>query len=648
MNRYLILLLLWTTSVFAANPAMIYGDGGRGLMIPVNGIQFSSGVLLNDVGTGLETDLNFSVDGTFRASTSLNGIGKFTSGVLSASALDLSTDVTGVLPIANGGTGSVTQNFIDLTTDQSAAGNKTLSGETTLNATSVNPSVSISNLGAGDSIESTGSNVFLDTLVPLGTALLEVWNNAKTISYFMANAAWTYVQGDPVVVIDSAATNGQVPYTNVTNGEKKHNFSLAERLNEKIKDNLIVNPSYENIGSIGTLILTGGVNLSGITTRTLQESAHNASIYNITATAAHTLDYSRGSAEDFTDRQMVAYCEIRTDRNDVYFKVFPDGSTELTKLKVNNDNKWRYYKIPFSGDSGPQLLISSEGNSATGNTKVDNCFLGVSDNETIDKVAAIPVVWELNGDISPLEETLSGISALSFDSELESEIWAFIQVPESYKSGQIKLLGASFTSAGGSTPIPGAFSSVVVAPGDFAVEPGGVTNNLDGFTITADNEGTAGDFIDIMPDGSNSVSGLVDLWNLSNPSNTATLVFDGGIDNFEIPVMGTLFSMSGGVDPSASETVLFRCQTFLNRAGQALNYQNHISVNAEVSLITPNVINSIGEIDLTDVNGAINSVQVLPNDYIAIRLYRDIANETVSSPNDARFLKFSASISFTE
>ena len=257
-------------------------------------------------------------------------------------------------------------------------------------------------------------------------------------------------------------------------------------------------------------------------------------------------------------------------------------------------------------------------------------------------------VWELNGDISPLEETLSGISALSFDFESESEIWAFIQVPESYGSDQIKLLGAAFTSAGGGASVPGAFSSVVVAPGDFAIEPGGIDDNLDGFTITADNEGTAGDFIDIMPDGSNSVSGLVDLWNLSNPTNTATVVFDGGIDNFEIPVMGTLFSMSGGVDPSASDNVLFRCQTFLNRSGQVLNYQNHISTNTEVALLTPNVINVISEIDLTDVNGEINFVQVLPNDYIAIRLYRDIANETTSSTNDARFLKFSASISFTE
>ena len=155
-------------------------------------------------------------------------------------------------------------------------------------------------------------------------------------------------------------------------------------------------------------------------------------------------------------------------------------------------------------------------------------------------------VWELNGDISPFEETLNGVSALSFDFESGSEIWAFIQVPESYGTDQIKLKGLSFTSEG------------------------------------------------------------------------------------------------------ASDNVLFRCQTYLNRSGEALNYQNYISTNTELTLTSANVLSVVNEIDLTDINGQINFIQVLPNDYLAIRLYRDIANETVSSTNDARFLKFSASISFTE
>jgi hypothetical protein len=45
--------------------------------------------------------------------------------------VNLTTDVTGILPITNGGTGSATQNFVDLTTVQTVAGAKTFTGTPT-------------------------------------------------------------------------------------------------------------------------------------------------------------------------------------------------------------------------------------------------------------------------------------------------------------------------------------------------------------------------------------------------------------------------------------------------------------------------------------------------------------------------------------
>jgi len=45
--------------------------------------------------------------------------------------VNLTTDVTGILPVANGGTGSATQNFVDLTTAQTVAGAKTFTGTPT-------------------------------------------------------------------------------------------------------------------------------------------------------------------------------------------------------------------------------------------------------------------------------------------------------------------------------------------------------------------------------------------------------------------------------------------------------------------------------------------------------------------------------------
>ncbi len=51
---------------------------------------------------------------------------------LLAGNINLTSQVTGVLPIANGGTNSSTQNWVDLSTNQTAAGNKTWSGIGTL------------------------------------------------------------------------------------------------------------------------------------------------------------------------------------------------------------------------------------------------------------------------------------------------------------------------------------------------------------------------------------------------------------------------------------------------------------------------------------------------------------------------------------
>lgn len=59
-------------------------------------------------------------------------------GVATASSwgkIGLTTHVSGTLPIANGGTGSATQNFVDLTTNQTIGGDKTFSNNVILNGT---------------------------------------------------------------------------------------------------------------------------------------------------------------------------------------------------------------------------------------------------------------------------------------------------------------------------------------------------------------------------------------------------------------------------------------------------------------------------------------------------------------------------------
>ena len=55
----------------------------------------------------------------------------------SATGLPLTTGVTGILPEANGGTGSATKNFVDLTTNQTIGGNKVFTSNASFNGQSI-------------------------------------------------------------------------------------------------------------------------------------------------------------------------------------------------------------------------------------------------------------------------------------------------------------------------------------------------------------------------------------------------------------------------------------------------------------------------------------------------------------------------------
>ena len=67
----------------------------------------------------------------------------------------ISSGLTGVLPLANGGTGSATQNFVDLTTTQTVGGDKTFSSTVTIN--NLNPS-GVLKYGAAISSPESGWN----------------------------------------------------------------------------------------------------------------------------------------------------------------------------------------------------------------------------------------------------------------------------------------------------------------------------------------------------------------------------------------------------------------------------------------------------------------------------------------------------------
>ena len=84
-----------------------------------------------------------------------------------ATVLPLTTGVTGILPVANGGTGSATHNFVDLSTTQTVAGDKTFSSDIIVNGNRFGKGIGNggenlaigTNLGSGTGVRNTGVGV---------------------------------------------------------------------------------------------------------------------------------------------------------------------------------------------------------------------------------------------------------------------------------------------------------------------------------------------------------------------------------------------------------------------------------------------------------------------------------------------------------
>jgi hypothetical protein len=112
-----------------------------------------------------------------------------------ATGLPLTSGVTGILPVANGGTGSTTKNFVDLTTNQTIAGDKTFSKDISVNGLTIGigtgsqvsnavmgKSAMASNTTGNNSVavgfEALKANTFSNYNTALGSYALSANNNA--------------------------------------------------------------------------------------------------------------------------------------------------------------------------------------------------------------------------------------------------------------------------------------------------------------------------------------------------------------------------------------------------------------------------------------------------------------------------------------
>lgn len=160
---------------------LIKGSGTSAFTAAVAGTDYviPSGSITGNAGT-VTTNANMTGDVTSVGNTTTIATGAVTATKLGVASVDLASNkVTGIVPIANGGTGSATQNWVDLSTTQaSIAGAKTFTTSlTSSGATTLSGGVTI----GGGIVYTQGSQITANTTL-VGTDYMREINSTTTIT----------------------------------------------------------------------------------------------------------------------------------------------------------------------------------------------------------------------------------------------------------------------------------------------------------------------------------------------------------------------------------------------------------------------------------------------------------------------------------
>ncbi len=188
-------------------------------------------------------------------------------------AVTLTTDVTGILPIANGGTGSATQNFVDLTTAQTIAGSKTFSGTTIING----------------SLSVSGTNAFTAGGTAYPTASGTV-GQVLTISS-AGTASWTSSTGTSVRdVVDETTVGAQTGTMSATTASQT-NFTISQIPSTTSKVKMYINGIRISNAAYGFYTSSAFTTVSATPTIYIKYDATKNGSYNISVNDRVQFDY---------------------------------------------------------------------------------------------------------------------------------------------------------------------------------------------------------------------------------------------------------------------------------------------------------------------------------------------------------------------
>ena len=221
-------MIAWCTDCSSTSGSkLMINDGTE--WVSLLGYKLASGKLLIGNSSGVAEESTTSGLGSIVLSNSPSlvnpDLGTPSAGIATnITGLPLTTGVTGILPIANGGTGSSTQNFVDTSSTQSVGGAKTFSAALTANSFVKTGGTSTQFLMANGTVSSgtplltdaddeitaiAGQTIFTLTQTPSTLTKVKMYINGIRISktaYSVSGTTLTYVpannEGYPISVSD--------------------------------------------------------------------------------------------------------------------------------------------------------------------------------------------------------------------------------------------------------------------------------------------------------------------------------------------------------------------------------------------------------------------------------------------------------------